>query len=131
MPPVPTVDPCRELVENSNEALEDFEDASDDLHSAQEDLEDEESIFDESNWASGGAIVGIGLACASTPIGWAICGGGMLVGGAAIVGSEMDREGDIEAAQKALNRAQREYDKANRRFQRAMRAEVHCKLHNQ
>ena len=127
---MPDVDPCKDEREESDEALEDFRDADEDLDEAREKLEDEESIFDESNWASAGAIVGIGLACVSNPIGWIVCGGGMAAGGLAVVGSEMDRRGDIEDAQAALQNAERDYWKANRRWQRAMRKEMHCRHHS-
>lgn len=124
-------DPCAAERERSDETLEDFRDAGDDRAQAQDDLEDAMSPMDESTWANVGAVIGVGIACGTTPIGWVSCGLGLVAGGAAIYGSEVDRAGDIEAAQNALARAERDYWKANSRWQKAMRAEMHCRLHNQ
>jgi hypothetical protein len=128
---MPDIDPCKDEKEESDESLEDFRHASEDRDQAREDLEDAESLFDGSTWASGGAIIGIGLACVSNPFSWVICGLGMGAGGAALFGSETDRADDIKDAKNALQRAERDYWKANARFQRAMRKEMHCRHHNQ
>lgn len=131
MPPPTRIDPCANERALSDDAIDDFRDASNDREEAQDDLEDAKSFFDESTWANVGAAGGVALACATTPVGWVTCGIGIVLGGATFVGSEVDRAGDIEAAEKALARAERDYWKANDRFQRAMRAEMHCRLHNQ
>jgi hypothetical protein len=127
MPP----DPCAAERQHSDEALEDFRDADDDRKEAREALEEEMSAFDESTWGSAGAIVGIGIACGTNPIGWVACGLGLVAGGAAIYESETDRRGEIEAAQRDLARAERDFWKANSRWQKAMQAEMHCRLHAQ
>lgn len=127
----PNIDPCADLKEARDEALQDLEDAGDDLVSASEDLEDAESFFDESTWANVGTAVAIAAACATNPISLAACGVAWIAGGAAVVGSEVDRAGDIEAAEKALARANREFWKAHHEFLKSLSAEIHCRLHNQ
>jgi hypothetical protein len=129
MPP-PTIDPCAEAKANSDEALEDFRDAWEDLDQAQEALDDAESFWDDNTWGSTAAVAGVAIVCSTNPIGWTACGLGAFVGGVSYVGSEIDRQGDIEAAENALARARRDYAKANRRFQKAMRKEAHCRLHH-
>lgn len=126
-----TIDPCAAQKDVSDDAIHDFSDAADDHDSAREDLDDAKSFRDESTWANLGASVGVAAACASNPVGWVVCGVGILAGGASVISSEVDRAGDIEAAEKALARAERDYWKANKAFQKAMRAETHCRLHNQ
>lgn len=124
-------DPCADARERADEALREFADAIDDRDEAEDELDDAESFFHESTWANLVTSVGVATACASNPIGWSVCGLGMLVGAASVTSSEVGRAGDIEAAEKALRRAERELRQANDRFQRAMREEAHCRLHNQ
>ena len=127
----PNIDPCAEFKDARDEALDDLTDAGDDLASASEDLEDAESFWDESTWANVGTAVGIAAACATNPIGWVACGIAWVAGTAAVTSSEVDRQGDIEAAQKDLARANRDYWKAHQALAKALGAEAHCRLHNQ
>lgn len=126
-----TIDPCKDQREESDEALDDFRDAIEDRDQAREDLEDEEGFFDGSNVATGAAGAGALIACVSNPIGWAVCGTALLTGGVAMYASESERLDDIESAREALEDAERDYLKANRRWQKAMRKEMHCRHHNQ
>lgn len=125
-----TIDPCREQREESDEAIEDFRDASEDREQARQALEDEEGIMDGSNIATGAAGAGAVIACLSSPFGWAVCGSALLIGGVTVYTSESERLDDIESAREALEDAERDYWKANRRFQKAMRKEMHCRNHN-
>jgi hypothetical protein len=127
----PNIDPCADFKEARDEALEDLNDAAADLVSASEDLEDAESFWDESTWANAGTAVGIAAACATNPIGWVVCGTAWIAGTAAVVASEVDRSGDIEAAEKALARATRDFWKEHNDYLKTLSAEVHCRLHNQ
>lgn len=126
-----TIDPCKEQREESDEALDDFRDAGEDRRAARETLDDEESVFDGSNIATGAAGAGAVIACVSTPFGWLACGTALLIGGVSVYASESERLDDIEAAREALEDAERDYWKANRRWQKAMRREMHCRHHNQ
>lgn len=125
-----TIDPCKDQREESDEALEDFRDAIEDRNQAREALEGEEGFFDGSNVATGAAGAGALLVCVSSPFGWLVCGTALLTGGVAMYGSESERLDDIESAREALEDAERDYWKANRRWQKAMRKEMHCRHHN-
>jgi hypothetical protein len=127
----PNIDPCADFKEARDEALEDMQDALDDLVSASEDLEDAESFWDESTWQNVGTAAAIAVACASNPIGWVACGTGWIIGTAAVVASEVDRSGDIEAAEKALAKANRDFWKEHNDYLKALSEEAHCRLHNQ
>ncbi len=127
----PNIDPCAEFKDERDEALQDLDDAGDDLASASEDLDDAESFWDESTWANAGTAIGIAAACSIPPVGWVACSVAWLAGTAAVGSSEVDRQGDIEAAEKALARANRDYWKAHQSLAKALSAEAHCRLHNQ
>jgi hypothetical protein len=127
--------PCAKEIKRVDKAFQKLNESYDAFESAQEKYEEETSVLDESSWYDVGGyttLVGgcIGATFITGGAALVVCGLSILGGGAATVGSEIDRWKDINAAKEALEAARRSFWSAKEEFDDALNEQTHCLLHN-
>lgn len=105
--------------------------AWDALQAAKSDLASARSVLDGSTFASGAAVVGVIIACLlPEPFSKSICVAGIVGGGLAVTGSEVDRQSDITSAENAVAVAQVTYDVSVSLYEAAFAASFGCLIHH-
>jgi hypothetical protein len=112
--PEPT--PCADEKARLKEAGEDLAEAGLDYDDAQRAYDDAGGFLDDSSFWDVAAVAGGAAACLSNPFSWVICGVGIVAGGAGVTASEVGRHAEIEAAEQALDRADRKLRSEYSRF---------------